>query len=111
MWHAATHPLLLAIISSLAAKTQPCLSLRAHHKCAQAVAYSPSGKLRDPWTHPAGPLLQDDRGHGTIFRTVDGSLHLVVHRHFSLPKTPVQIRSLYDKSHRLSLGSQLLGSE
>ena len=111
MWHAATHPLLLAIISSWAAKTQPCLSLSAHHKYAHAVAYSPSGKLRGPWTRPAGPLLQDDRGHGMIFRTVDGSLRLVVHRHFSLPKTRVEIWTVHEEGRRFSLGSQLLGSE
>ena len=46
-----------------------------------------------------------------IFRTFDGSLRLVVHRYFSLPKTRVQIWNLHDEGHRLSLGTQLLGSE
>ena len=84
-------------------------SLNAHHKYAHAVAYSPSGKLGGPSSHPAEPLLQDDRGHGMIFRTFDGSLRLAGHRYFSLPKTCVQIWNLHDEGHRLSLGSQLLG--
>ena len=46
-----------------------------------------------------------------IFRTFDGSLRLVVHRYFSLPKTRVQIWSVHDEGDRLLLGSQLLGSE
>ena len=39
-----------------------------------------------------------------IFRTFDGSLRLVLHRHFSLPKTRVQIWNLHDEGHRLLLG-------
>ena len=73
--------------------------------------YSPSGKLRSPRTHPEEPLRQDDRGHGMIFRSFHGSLRLVVHRYFSLPKTRVQIWNLPDEGHRLSLGTQLLGCE
>ena len=46
-----------------------------------------------------------------IFSTFDGSLGLVVHRYFSQPKTRVQIWNLHDEGHRLSLGTQLLGSE
>ena len=46
-----------------------------------------------------------------IFRTFDGSLRLVVQRYFSLPKTRIQIWNLPDEGHRLSLGTQLLGSE
>ena len=86
-------------------------SMSTHHRYAQAVAYSPSGKLAGPWTRAEEPLLQDDRGHGMIFQTFDGSPRLVVHRYFSMPKTRVQIWSLHDEGNRLSLGSQLLGSE
>ena len=46
-----------------------------------------------------------------IFRTFDGSLRLVVHHYFNLPKTRVQIWNLHDECDRLSLGTQLLGSE
>jgi hypothetical protein len=45
------------------------------------------------------------------FCTFDSSLRLVVHRYFSLPKTRVQIWNPHDEGHRLSFGTQLLGSE
>jgi hypothetical protein len=43
------------------------------------IAFSTSGKLAGPWSHQAEPLFTDDGGHGTIFRTFDGTLMLVLH--------------------------------
>ena len=40
-----------------------------------------------------------------IRRTFDGSLLLVVHRCFGLPKTRVEIWSVHHEGHRLSLGT------
>ncbi len=43
------------------------------------IAISPSGKVHGPWTHQSDPLFHDDGGHGTIFRTFEGTLMLVLH--------------------------------
>ena len=43
----------------------------------QTIAYSLSGRLRGPWRQ-AEPILGNDRGHGMIFESFDGTLVLVV---------------------------------
>jgi beta-xylosidase len=43
------------------------------------IAISQSGKVHGPWNHQPEPLFKDDGGHGTIFRTFDGTLMLVLH--------------------------------
>jgi len=77
---------------------------------AQAAAYSPSGRLAGPWKHPAEPILQDDRGHGMVFRAFDGRLLLVLHRYFQAPKTRVQIYEVEDTGEELRVGKQILGA-
>jgi hypothetical protein len=47
----------------------------------QTVARSRSGTLKGPWDQ-LEPLLQQDSGHGMLFRRFDGQLMLVVHRPF-----------------------------
>jgi beta-xylosidase len=44
------------------------------------IAISQSGKIHGPWTHQSDPLFHDDGGHGTIFRTFEGTLMLALHR-------------------------------
>jgi beta-xylosidase len=47
----------------------------------QAQARSKSGTLAGPWEQ-LGPLVEQDSGHGMLFRTFDGRLMLVLHRPF-----------------------------
>ncbi|MEH0152748.1 glycoside hydrolase family 43 protein [Limibacter armeniacum] len=79
-------------------------------KYAQTYAYSTSGKITGPWKHIKSPLLEDDRGHGMVFRDFDGRLLLVLHRYFKQPATRVQIYELYDEGDFIEVGRQLLGT-
>jgi beta-xylosidase len=79
---------------------------------ATAFAVSDSGKITGPWRHePPEPILQDDRGHGMIFRDFNGRLLLSLHRYFHQPKTRVQLWELEDTGDTLRVKSQLLGTE
>jgi len=44
-----------------------------------AVVRSAAGVL-GPWRHDPAPMLNDDGGHGMLFRTFAGALHLALHR-------------------------------
>ncbi|MCB1134428.1 MAG: family 43 glycosylhydrolase, partial [Verrucomicrobiae bacterium] len=79
-------------------------------KYAQTFATSTTGKLAGQWKHRAEPLLQDDRGHGMVFRDFDGRLLLCLHRYFHQPATRVQIWQLEDTGDSVELGNQLLGA-
>jgi hypothetical protein len=46
---------------------------------ALGVAKSVSGSLIGPWRQDANPLWDGDGGHGMIFRSFDGELHLTLH--------------------------------
>ncbi len=74
-----------------------------------ALAYSDNGKLNGHWTHREKPLIWDDRGHGTIFKTFDSSLRVVLHRYFHQPATRMQIFSMIDKGDDLEISDQLFG--
>lgn len=47
---------------------------------AMGVARSASGTVLGPWLHEDEPLWHEDGGHGMIFRTLDGRLHLTLHQ-------------------------------
>jgi glycosyl hydrolase family 43 len=53
----------------------------------QTLAYSLSGRLRGPWRQME-PILGDDRGHGMIFKRMDGTLMLVVRHPRQQPSRP-----------------------
>jgi SSS family transporter len=77
---------------------------------ATAIATSESGTLAGPWKQTAEPLLQDDRGHGALFRDFTGRLHLIVHRYFRQPATRVQIYSLDETDSGFSIRARVLGA-
>lgn len=52
---------------------------------ALGVARSSSGHVAGPWTQDAEPLFKEDGGHGMLFRALDGTLMLTVHRPNSTP--------------------------
>jgi arabinan endo-1,5-alpha-L-arabinosidase len=90
------------------------------HQYAQAIAYSPSGKLVGPWQHEPQPVLWDDRGHGMLFRVLprqgghdllsEGKLLLVLHHYFQMPRTRVQIFEVEDLGDRVRVGKQIVGA-
>lgn len=47
---------------------------------AVGVACSQSGTLAGPWVQAPTPLYDDDGGHGSVFRALDGRLMLALHR-------------------------------
>jgi hypothetical protein len=46
---------------------------------AMGIARSMSGSLRGPWRHEPQPIWDRDGGHGMLFHTFDGQLHLTLH--------------------------------
>jgi hypothetical protein len=47
---------------------------------ATGVARSTTGTLHGAWRHDEQPIWADDGGHGMLFRTFDGQLHLALHQ-------------------------------
>ena len=47
---------------------------------ALGIARSESGSIVGPWNHEVTPLVSNDAGHGMLFRSIDGTLMLSVHR-------------------------------
>lgn len=80
-----------------------------NHQYALAEAISESGKITGPWKYNRKPILQDDRGHGMIFRDFDGRLLLCVHRYFHYPHTRVQLYELKDCGNKIKVKGQVLG--
>jgi hypothetical protein len=77
---------------------------------AQAISYSDSGRIEGPWRHAPEPVLQDDVGHGSVFRAFDGRLLFAVHKYFRQPATRVQIYELAEHDDRIEVVRQILGS-
>ena len=50
------------------------------------IATSVTGKVTGPWVHQKEPLFNKDGGHGMMFESLDGKLHIVFHR----PNNPDQ---------------------
>lgn len=46
---------------------------------AEAVAYSESGGIFGPWSHPKEPIFAGDGGHGMLFTDFSGKLRMVMH--------------------------------
>jgi len=46
---------------------------------AQGVAYSQSGRLEGPWEQQERPLVDENAGHGMLFRTFEGKMLLSLH--------------------------------
>jgi arylsulfatase A-like enzyme len=77
---------------------------------AEAISYSDTGKITGPWRHSDTPILQDDVGHGSVFRAFDGRLLFVVHKYFKQPATRVQIYELSEHQDRIDVVRQILGT-
>jgi len=80
------------------------------HLYAEAISYSDSGRITGPWRHGDSPVLQDDVGHGTVFRAFDGRLLLVIHKYFHQPATRVQIYELTEHADAIMVKGRILGA-
>jgi len=75
---------------------------------AVGIAESATGKISGPWTHQPQLLYDNDGGHGSIFKTFDGKLRLVIHQ----PNGPrgaerARFFELNDMGNTLTLGGEM----
>ncbi|GIN70664.1 glycosyl hydrolase family 43 [Bacillus sp. J14TS2] len=56
----------------------------------QTIARSKSGQLKGPWEQ-LEPLVDDDSGHGMLFKTFAGTWMLIIHHPFSTPESRAKI--------------------
>jgi len=66
----------------------------------QTVARSKSGRIEGPWEQ-LPPLVDNDSGHGMLFRAFDGQLMLVLHRPFRQPLSRGKIYEMEDTGDAL----------
>jgi arabinan endo-1,5-alpha-L-arabinosidase len=60
---------------------------------AMGIARSDSGEVAGPWRHGPEPIVACDGGHGMLFRSFDGGLHLTYHAPNRTPdERPVLVR-------------------
>jgi beta-xylosidase len=71
------------------------------------IAESTTGKIAGPWKQHPEPLLNQDGGHGMIFRTFDGRLCLVYHQPNGGGAERAHIRELEDTGHTLLIKQEL----
>jgi arabinan endo-1,5-alpha-L-arabinosidase len=50
------------------------------HGYAMGISRSVSGAITGPWEHLPEPVVAADGGHGMVFRTFDGRLHMTFHQ-------------------------------
>jgi arabinan endo-1,5-alpha-L-arabinosidase len=61
---------------------------------AMGIARSESGEVAGPWRHEPDPVVACDGGHGMLFRSFDGGLHLTYHAPNRTPEErPVLVRA------------------
>lgn len=65
------------------------------------VARSESGSVLGPWHQDAEPLWVEDGGHGMLFRTLDGQLHMTLHAPNDTPNERARFVPLDEVDGRL----------
>jgi len=75
---------------------------------AVGIAESATGKITGPWTHQSQLLYDNNGGHGSIFKTFDNKLYLVMHQ----PNGPrgaerARFFELNDMGNTLTLGAEM----
>lgn len=72
----------------------------------ECVAYSQSGTIDGPWIQEEKPFIDDNTGHGMLFRTFDGKLLLSIHHaEGDGPRKP-QLWEVDDSGDKLVLGKR-----
>ncbi len=62
----------------------------------QGVAYSQSGTLNGSWIQEKVPVTPPDFGHGMLFRTFEGKLLMVLHRHKNVNGRYIRVPHLFE---------------
>jgi len=68
----------------------------------QTMARSQTGELAGPWEQ-LEPLIREDSGHGMLFRTLEGSWMLILHRPFQMPDSRCFLYEMEDTGDRFRL--------
>jgi beta-xylosidase len=72
----------------------------------ECVAYSQSGTIDGPWIQEEKPFIDDNTGHGMLFRTFEGKLLLSIHHaEGDGPRKP-QLWEVDDSGDKLVLGKR-----
>jgi hypothetical protein len=72
----------------------------------ECVAYSQSGTIDGPWIQEQKPFINDNTGHGMLFRTFEGKLLLCIHHaEGDGPRKP-QLWEVDDSGDKLVLGKR-----
>jgi hypothetical protein len=72
----------------------------------ECVAYSQSGTIEGPWIQEEKPFIDNNTGHGMLFRTFDGKLLLCIHHaEGDGPRKP-QFWEVDDSGDKLVLGKR-----
>ena len=72
----------------------------------ECVAYSQSGTIDGPWIQEEKPFIDDNTGHGMLFRTFDGKLLLSIHHaEGDGPRKP-QLWEVDDSGDKVVLGKR-----
>lgn len=75
---------------------------------AVGIAESTSGKVHGPWKHHEKPMMNENGGHGMLFKTLDGKLCMTLHQ----PNRPAgaeraKIFEIEDLGHGLEIKGEL----
>lgn len=74
----------------------------------ECVAYSQSGTIDGPWIQEEKPFIDNNTGHGMLFRTFDGKLLLCIHHaEGDGPRKP-QLWDVDDSGDKLVLGKRYI---
>ena len=72
----------------------------------ECVAYSQSGTIDGPWIQEEKPFIDDNTGHGMLFRTFDGKLLLSIHHAEGEGPRKPQLWEVDDSGDKLVLGKR-----
>jgi len=72
----------------------------------ECVAYSQSGTIDGPWIQEEKPFIDNNTGHGMIFRTFDGKLLLSIHHADGDGPRKPQLWEVDDSGDKLVLGKR-----
>lgn len=72
----------------------------------ECVAYSKSGTIDGPWIQEEKPFIDDNTGHGMLFRTFEGKLLLSIHHAEGEGPRKPQLWEVDDSGDKLTLGKR-----
>jgi beta-xylosidase len=74
---------------------------------AMGIARSVSGAVEGPWIHEPEPLVDEDGGHGMLFRAFDGHLLLTLHQPNDTPNERAIFRDVTEEGGSIVFGKKI----